>query len=59
MPKFEPCKNCSKRTIGCHSNCEDYKKFIENKAKKSQELHTLDIARVKGHNALSKLRPRR
>lgn len=21
------CKNCSKRKIGCHSNCKDYKKF--------------------------------
>ena len=24
-----PCKNCTKRTIGCHSNCEDYHQFRE------------------------------
>lgn len=24
-----PCKSCEKRTIGCHSSCEDYKKYSE------------------------------
>lgn len=22
-----PCKDCTRRYSGCHSNCEDYKKF--------------------------------
>lgn len=21
------CKGCNKRTLGCHSNCEDYKNY--------------------------------
>ena len=30
------CLNCEKRSVGCHSSCEDYKKFkkeLEEKAK--------------------------
>jgi len=23
------CKDCDRRTVGCHSTCEDYKKFRE------------------------------
>lgn len=27
------CKDCTKRYVGCHSTCEDYKQFVEkNKA---------------------------
>ena len=22
-----PCKDCKKRIVGCHANCEEYKKF--------------------------------
>lgn len=31
------CKNCTDRYVGCHSTCEDYKKFQEEneKAKKA------------------------
>lgn len=25
-----PCKNCAKRVIGCHINCEDYKAYVDN-----------------------------
>lgn len=24
-----PCKDCTKRHTGCHSECPDYKKFVE------------------------------
>lgn len=23
------CKDCEKRCLGCHDNCEDYKRFVE------------------------------
>ena len=23
------CKNCEKRYLGCHSNCEEYKSFVK------------------------------
>lgn len=26
---FTPCRDCNKRHVGCHSSCEDYKKFLE------------------------------
>ncbi|WP_297124403.1 hypothetical protein [uncultured Eubacterium sp.] len=50
MKPTSNCYKCSKRTLGCHSICEDYKKFlIENeKYKKSiqqaNELVRFDIA---------------
>lgn len=25
--KTSPCKECSKRTLGCHATCEDYLQF--------------------------------
>ena len=28
-----PCKECQRRVLGCHSCCEDYKKFAELSAK--------------------------
>lgn len=27
------CKGCTKRTVGCHSTCEDYKDFCEQQKK--------------------------
>lgn len=40
-----PCKNCSRRVVGedretgCHSHCEDYKKFQELAAKDKEQYH--------------------
>lgn len=27
--KISPCKNCEKRHIKCHSDCEEYKAWVE------------------------------
>lgn len=32
------CKECTKRVQGCHSTCEDYKKYKEEQRKRSEEL---------------------
>ena len=24
---YAPCKNCEKRYVGCHSKCDEYKRF--------------------------------
>lgn len=31
-----PCRDCDKRTIGCHSKCEQYKEW----AKENEKLRT-------------------
>lgn len=50
MKPTSNCYKCSKRTMGCHSTCEDYKKFlIENEKYKesirqANEFVGFDIA---------------
>lgn len=29
-PTKNPCKGCTRRTVGCHTNCEDYKEWVNN-----------------------------
>lgn len=44
-----PCKDCVGREIGCHSKCESYKKFCEDKenyAKKKREHDMIENSRV-------------
>lgn len=31
------CKGCESRYVGCHSNCESYKRFKDEKAKEYQK----------------------
>ena len=33
----EPCKNCPDRYLGCHSNCDNYKKFKEEIAERKRK----------------------
>ncbi len=33
-----PCYNCQKRVVGCHSTCDDYKSFREEKDKLKQKI---------------------
>lgn len=28
--RWNPCKDCERRRVGCHAECEDYKKYAEN-----------------------------
>lgn len=30
---YAPCKGCTERVVGCHSNCEKYKEFKDYVAK--------------------------
>jgi hypothetical protein len=41
MPKIKsPCLDCSRRTVGCHGSCEDYKAY----SLKNQEQNELKRA---------------
>ena len=33
-----PCYNCQKRAVGCHSSCGDYKSFKEEKDSLKQKI---------------------
>ena len=39
-----PCKGCTRRTIGCHSNCEEYAEYRE-------AMERLNAARHNDKNA--------
>lgn len=34
-----PCKDCPDRSIGCHSSCEKYLKYVEIHDKERAEIH--------------------
>ena len=36
---LSPCKDCTDRTIGCHSSCETYKGFKEKSEAQRQERY--------------------
>ena len=41
------CKDCTKRHIGCHSECEEYKEFVE-KNKAISRARFLDSIKRRG-----------
>jgi hypothetical protein len=32
------CKGCTKRTLGCHSDCKDYNEFVNNNLKQKEQI---------------------
>lgn len=54
-----PCKDCKRRYVGCHSECDSYKEFKRLKAeqdntiRKNRELENL----VRGYNTEKKCKP--
>ena len=44
--KKRPCKNCTKRTVGCHISCKDYKLWRADldraNAERAKEEQTID-----------------
>lgn len=40
--KTAPCKDCQKRQIGCHANCEEYLAFHAERVKIYAEQQTRD-----------------
>ena len=64
-----PCKNCEKRTLGCHSSCKDYMEYkaeVERiKAvrgwdrEQQQYFGSLAIARRKGRKKYTSLQHKR
>lgn len=36
------CKDCEKRFLGCHSNCEDYKNFLIEREKRKEMKKQID-----------------
>ena len=39
-----PCKGCQKRVLGCHSVCEDYKKYHTEKENEREHQKVLNDA---------------
>ena len=35
---YPPCKNCEKRSVGCHSSCADYISYKEHRENRRAEL---------------------
>jgi hypothetical protein len=33
------CKDCTKRTLGCHSDCNDYKNYLNNHLEEKRKIH--------------------
>lgn len=45
------CQNCTKRYVGCHSKCEDYKQYkIENEKKKKYVNDSRETANQIAYN---------
>lgn len=42
MSKINSCKDCNKRTVGCHATCESYKK-------ERADLDKINAEKRKGH----------
>lgn len=39
------CKDCTKRKVGCHSTCTDYKEWKTNRDQKNKETRLSKLAR--------------
>lgn len=61
MRRMTPCKGCEKRHVGCHSECEDYKKFKEheNVAANNYDLESYFIENHYKHHITSERRHKR
>ena len=35
---YVPCKDCTKRQVNCHSNCDDYAAFVEENEYRKKQL---------------------
>lgn len=45
--KRTQCKDCEKRTVGCHSTCEEYQEYNKkNEARRKKQRSDNDIAGV-------------
>lgn len=45
---YVPCKGCERRTVKCHAECEEYKKFQEEneKIKKNRRNNTINRSAI-------------
>lgn len=62
---YVPCKDCIDRKVGCHSTCENYKKFqeisehIKTQRNKEKETRTLKEAKTPSRRVMSKFRKKK
>ena len=51
MKIVAPCKDCERRHVGCHSECDDYDKYIKIKKERSAQIrkNRNDILLVDGY----------
>lgn len=45
------CKGCTRRQVGCHSTCEDYKEFQEECERIRKNRHDYNSSRAPTHHA--------
>lgn len=43
---YPPCKDCKKRTVGCHVTCADYISYKDNRENNRQKLNNIREGRV-------------
>ena len=49
---ISPCKDCEKRYLGCHSECEDYFKYQEEVKAWNKKLHDEKVRFAKTTNQI-------
>lgn len=53
-----PCKNCTDRKMGCHSECSKYIKYLEIHNKEKQEIYKNTLKRTEYMSFISVQRTR-
>lgn len=51
---YAPCKDCTERHIGCHSECEKYARFCAENEKRKELQRRDKMAAVSGKSPLAK-----
>lgn len=53
-----PCKNCTDRKMGCHSECSKYNKYLEIHNQEKQEIYKNTLKRTEYMSFISVQRTR-
>lgn len=44
---YTVCRGCTRRVVGCHAECEDYKAFAKSRAELYEKKRTIGAAHYK------------
>lgn len=45
--RYTVCRGCTRRVVGCHAECEDYKDFAKSRAELYEKKRTIGAAHYK------------